>query len=115
MSAVEHLNPLQFRTLYHGTNPSGLEHIQEHGLSAPEGVMPSRWPMLTDSKEQASQYAHGGPVVEYHIPEAQTDYRHPQGLLWPGVDHDVYGHAAKAYGVKGTIPSTYIAKVHPGA
>ncbi|MGV8846508.1 MAG: hypothetical protein ACOH1Y_09305 [Propionicimonas sp.] len=103
----------EFRTLFHGTHPAGLERIQAHGLTAPPGVSPAGWLMLTDSYEQASAYANGGPVIEYHVPEALTDYRHPKGVLWPGREHDVYGQKATAYGVKGALPGKYIARVHP--
>jgi hypothetical protein len=105
------LNPEQFTTLYHGTSPDNVDSIRSEGLKPPESVQPAMWPMLTTSRDQAARYGRGA-VVEYSVPSHVMDYRHPEGALWPGQSHDVYGHDATAYGIKGALPGKYIKKVH---
>lgn len=105
------LNPSQFTTLYHGTRPEYVDAIKNEGLKPPEGVQSAGWPMLTTSHDQAARYGMGA-VVEYSVPRHVMDYRHPEGALWPGQAHNVYGHDATAYGVKGSLPGKYITKVH---
>lgn len=105
------LNPQQFTTLYHGTSPDKVDAIRSEGLKPPEGVQPAAWFMLTTSKDQATRYGSGA-VVQYDVPDHVMDYRHPEGALWPGQAHNVYGHEATAYGVKGALPGKYIKDVH---
>lgn len=105
------LNPQQFTTLYHGTSPEKADWTQEHGLTPPESVMSAGWPMLTSSRPQAARYGKGR-VLEYRFPPEAMDYRNTEGVLWPGQEHDVYGHKATAYGVKGSVPSKYLHAVH---
>jgi hypothetical protein len=112
VSADEHLSPEQFTTLYHGTRLKHVDSIREHGLTPPEGVNPAGWPMLTDNKAQAERYA-GDAVLEFHVPTDRMDYRAKDGVLWPGREHNAYGHPATAYGVKGRVPGDMLAAVHP--
>jgi hypothetical protein len=108
---LEHLSD-QFTTLYHGTSAKHVGKIRKHGLTPPEGVIqPASWYMLTTSREQAARYSKGS-VLEYRIPHEAMDFRHEKGVLWPGQEHNVYGHEATAYAVKGKVPSEYLHAVH---
>lgn len=107
---MEHLSD-QFTTLYHGTSSEAVGKIRKHGLKPPEGVQPARWYMLTTSREQAARYGRGK-TLEYRIPHEAMDYRHDKGVLWPGAEHNVYGHQATAYGVKGAVPPEYLHAEH---
>ena len=99
---------------YHGTSTEGAAHAREHGLMTPPGVMfAPKWPMLTDSKEQAARYSRpGGKVLEYHIPTELADYRHPEALLWPSNPHTSYGFDAHGVAPKRPIPAEYLAAEH---
>lgn len=101
--------------LFHGTSAAKVDAIRTQGLNPPPGVSPAGWFMLTTSFEQAARYAtaEDAVVLEYRIPAALTSYRAEGGLLWPGQPHDVYGFAATAYAVKGSIPGQYLVAVHP--
>lgn len=102
------------QTWYHGTSRKHIEEIRRSGLRPPGNVQPAMWLMVTDSFAQASQYAPAecGVVIEYHIPEALTDYRADGAVLWPARAHNCYGVAARAAGIKGNLPGAFIARVH---
>ncbi len=104
-------------TMYHGTLAANVEAIKREGLRPPPGVMESRWPMLTTSREQAARYMGGRPgavVLEYRVPADKVwASGSSDAVLWPAETHGVYGFEAMAYGIKGSLPSTYLVAVHP--
>lgn len=102
------------QTWYHGTSRKHVEGIRRCGLRPPANVQPAMWLMVTDSFVQAARYAgaHDGVVIEYHIPDALTNYRADGAVLWPARSHNCYGVCAMAAGVKGTLPGAFIVRVH---
>lgn len=100
-------------TLYHGTPDKYVDSIKTDGLKTPgSAITPAKWFMLTDSFDQAKRYANGGSVIEYKIPADQVFRSGSKDfLLWPGHDHNVYGHSAKAYALRSALPSSFISRV----
>lgn len=108
-------------TLYHGTLARHVDAIRREGLKPPPGVNPAGWFMLTTSFDQAARYTNTRPepsvVLEYRVPEdliyAFENPNRGDAVLWGGEPHDVYGHAATAYAIKGVLPSRLLVAEHP--
>jgi len=68
--------------VYHATIEKNLDAIREQGLKTPEGAMPSRWFMVTDSLQGAKKYATGeNPIIiRYDIPKSEINK-----YLWSSV------------------------------
>jgi len=92
--------------VYHATIVKNLAGIKKEGLKTPEGVMPSKWFMVTDSLEGAKEYATGDEpiIIHYEIPTSEVDK-----YLWPGGDpSEIFG---TQFGLRQPLPSKYISKI----
>lgn len=92
-------------TVYHATIEKNIVGIQREGLKTPEGVMPARWFMVTDSLEGAREFATGeNPrIIRYEIPRTEADK-----YLINKTYSEIYGNQ---YGLGQTLPSGYIAEI----
>jgi hypothetical protein len=110
MGASDHLQPLQFTVLYHGTSAENAASIMRTGLKPadPPHLYPAKWPTTTESRQCADAYSCRGEgdraTVEMHVPSSRMGT-----YFWPAQEH----MGGNAYAVKKTVPGSYVHAVHP--
>lgn len=100
MAASEHLNPDQFRRLYHGTTPEAAEQIRQRGLTSRQYSETHN--TLTDSHKQALGFAGpGGEVLAFHVPDSH---------LWPAYSYWGHGEVANTHALRKPLPPSMVAE-----
>jgi hypothetical protein len=105
VSANEHLQPDQFRELFHGTKASRVGSIRETDLTPPENtVSPAKWYMLTSRPDEAMHFARAddGAMITYHVPEDKA-----AEYLYPGLRNG----RSDLYALRKPLPASMIHRV----